>query len=156
MYQNKTSSNEREARAVPSCSTTSAAHAPDIDRAAKRTWFNEVNEKRGLSLHARRSQQRTPPTSTDPQKGRGSTKYVLPIHRRPFSNLFFFMFLRTKTVLFSCNWPFRLLILPTRVVFGTRWFVSHTHTYTYAFFPLFGAPSITMDLFGCCFAEESR
>ena len=57
-----------------------------------------VNEKRGLPRHARRPQQRTPPSIDRAANKRDSTKHVLPIRRGPSSSLFFFAVLNSKVI----------------------------------------------------------
>ena len=93
------------------------------------TGTNLVNVQSGLSLHARRTRQRTPLRSAKSQKGRFNEA------RAPHSPppIFKYLFLPTEDV-FNYNRLFCLFILPTRVAVRIRWFVIHTHTYELMFF----------------------
>ena len=72
-----------------------------------------------------------PRASIEPQKGRGSTKHVLPTpstaaHRHGYFLIYFFC------IELNCNRFFCAFALPTRVAFGTHGFVNQiVHTYIY-------------------------
>ena len=88
-----------------------------------RTRQVPANEKHGLSLHARRPQQRTPPIDRAAKRTWFNEARV-PQPPRSISKPIFLLY-RTQPV-------FRVFTLPTKVAFGTCRFVDHTiiHTYT--------------------------
>ena len=57
-----------------------------------------------------------PRVSNEPQKGRGSTKHVLPIHRGPSPRHLFLFFC---VIRLNCNRLYSVSALPTRVAFRT-------------------------------------
>ena len=86
-----------------------------------RTRQVPVKVKRGLSLHARRPQQRTPPSIDRAAKSTWFNEARGPHPPWPIFNSFFFCCIELK-----CNRLFLVFTLPTRVAFGTRWFVEHS------------------------------
>ena len=105
-----------------------------------RTRQVPVNEKRGLSLHARRPQQQTPPSIDRAANGRGSTKHVPPIRRGPSSSLFFVVVMNSSVIGSFVDLPYpreshlepagSLTIMglyihtPIQIVFGARMFAK--------------------------------